>query len=115
MRAALDALLQAPVAEGGGGAGEDTEPEGQAPAPLIHLRAGPGRASVASLRDELARLDAVRRLALPAALFADWGSAELEAARQRVAVEAPYELRRYPDATRLAWLAAYVHLRGRVG
>jgi len=113
MRAALDALLQAPVAEGVGEAGEDTEPEGQAPAPLIHLRAGPGRASVASLRDELARLDVIRRLALPADLFADWTPAELEAARQRVAVEAPYELRRHPDATRLAWLAAYAHLRGR--
>jgi TnpA family transposase len=113
MRAALDALLQAPVAEGAGEAGENAEPEGQVPAPLIHLRAGPGRASVASLRDELARLDVVRRLALPADLFADWSPAELEAARQRAAVEAPYELRRHPDATRLAWLAAYAHLRGR--
>jgi TnpA family transposase len=113
MRAALDALLQAPVAEGTGEAGEDDKPEGGAPAPLIHLRAGPGRASVASLRDELARLDVVRRLALPADLFADWSPAELEVARQRVAVEAPYELRRHPDAIRLAWLAAYAHLRGR--
>ncbi|MBY0334224.1 MAG: hypothetical protein K2X49_26500 [Acetobacteraceae bacterium] len=41
-------------------------------------------------------MDAVRRLALPADLFADWSPAELEAARQRVAVEAPYELRRHP-------------------
>ncbi|MBV8613958.1 MAG: Tn3 family transposase, partial [Acetobacteraceae bacterium] len=82
-------------------------------APLIHLRGGPGRASVASLRDELARLDAVRRLGLPDGLFAEWSPAELEACRQRVAVEAPYELRRHPEATRLAWLAAYAYLRGR--
>jgi hypothetical protein len=33
--------------------------------------------------------------------------------RQRVAVEAPYELRRHPDATRHASVAAYVHMRGR--
>ena len=82
-------------------------------APLIHLRSGPGRASVASLRDELARLDTVRRLGLTDGLFADWSPAELEACRQRVAVEAPFELRRHPEATRLAWLAAYAHLRGR--
>ncbi len=28
-------------------------------------------------------------------------------------VEAPYELRRHPEATRLTWLAAFAHLRGR--
>ena len=75
-------------------------------------RSGPGRASVASLREELARLDTVRRLGLPDGLFADWSPAELEACRQRVAVEAPYELRRHSEPTRLAWLAAYAHLRG---
>ena len=33
--------------------------------------------------------------------------------RQRVVVEAPYELRRHPEANRLTWLAALAHLRGR--
>lgn len=111
MRARLDALVH-PLSPGGG-ATEDETAEGQVDAPLIHLRAGPGRAGVASLRDELARLDAVRRLGLPDGLFADWSPAELEACRQRVAVEAPFELRRHPEPTRLAWLAAYAHLRGR--
>ncbi len=111
-RARLDALLQAGSPEAADAAGSETDPETQA-APLIHLRSGPGRASVASLRDELARLDLVRRLELPDRLFADWSPAELEACRQRVAVEAPYELRRHPEATRHAWLAAYAHLRGR--
>ena len=30
-----------------------------------------------------------------------------------MAVEAPHELRRHPEATRHVWLAAYAHLRGR--
>ncbi len=106
-RAGLDALLRPPGPEGAAEAVEGRDE--QTTAPLIHLRGDPGRVSVASLRDELARLDAVRRLGL----FADWSPAELEACRQRVAVEAPYELRRHPEATRLAWLAAYAHLRGR--
>src|SRR3954468_11492376 len=83
---------------------------GRSPCPL---RAGPGRASVASLRDELARLGTIRRISLPADLFTDWSLRELEACRQRVAVEAPHELRRHPEATRHVWLAAYAHLRGR--
>jgi len=112
-RALLDALVQPPGPEEVDDAEGGAAPEGQADAPLIRLRAGPGRASVASLRDELARLGAVRRLGLPDGLFSDWSPAELEACRQRVAVEAPYELRRHPEATRLAWLAAYAHLRGR--
>ena len=39
---------------------------------------------------------------------------ELERYRRRVAAEAPYELRRHPEAARLTWLAAFVHLRGRM-
>jgi TnpA family transposase len=114
-RAGLDALLRpaGPEATGDAQQGEIEPEEGQATAPLIQLRGGPGRASVASLRDELARLEAVRRLGLPAGLFAGWSPAELEACRQRVAVEAPHELRRHTEPTRLAWRAAYAHLRGR--
>jgi TnpA family transposase len=113
MRVGLDALLQSPGPQGAAEVEDMAAPDGKSDAPLIHLRAGPGRASVASLRDELARLDTVRGLGLPDDLFADWSRNELEACRQRVAVEAPYELRRHPDATRHAWLAAYAHLRGR--
>lgn len=113
MRVGLDALLQPIGPEGAAEAEDGAPPDGRLDAPLIHLRAGPGRASVASLREELARLSVVRGLGLPADLFADWSTAELEMCRQRVAVEAPYELRRHPEATRQAWLAAYVHLRGR--
>ena len=113
MRISLDALLQPAGSEGTGNAEDGAVPDGRADAPLVHLRAGPGRASVASLRDELARLGTIRRISLPADLFTDWSLRELEACRQRVAVEAPHELRRHPEATRHVWLAAYAHLRGR--
>ncbi len=99
--------------EATGDAEDGAVPDGRVDAPLIHLRAGPGRASVASLRDELARLGAVRRIGLLADLFMEWGLQDLEACRQGVAVEAPHELRRHPDAARHVWMAAYVHLRGR--
>ena len=113
MRVSLDALLQPSGPKAAAGAEDGSLPDGRLDAPLIHLRAGPGRASVASLREELARLGMVRGIGLPDGLFADWSPAELETCRQRVAVEAPYELRRHPEATRHAWLAAYAHLRGR--
>jgi len=113
VRTRLDALLEPVNPKGAENTEDETVPEGRTDAPLIHLRAGPGRASVASLRDELARLGTIRQLDLPADLFADWSQQELEAGRQRVAVEAPHELRRHPEATRHAWLAAYAHLRGR--
>ena len=113
MRVGLDALLQPGGPEEATEAKNRTLPDGRLDAPLVQLRAGPGRASVASLREELARLGMVCGIGLPDGLFAGWSPAELETCRQRVAVEAPYELRRHPEATRQAWLAAYTHLRGR--
>ena len=113
MRVGLDALLQPGGLEEATEAENGTLPDGRLDAPPVQLRAGPGRASVASLREELARLGMVRGIGLPDGLFAGWSPAELETCRQRVAVEPPYELRRNPEATRHAWLAAYAHLRGR--
>ena len=87
MRVSLDTLLQSAGPEGTVDAEDGAMPDGRVDAPLIHLRAGPGRASVASLRDELTRLGAVRGAGLPADLFTHWGLQDLEAYRQRVAVE----------------------------
>src|ERR1700691_1203116 len=102
-RSALDALLQAPD-------GEDTSDY----APLNALRNDAGRIGINSIRGELAKLEIVRKLDLPADLFAHAQSHELELYRKRVAAEAAYELRRHPDATRLTWLAAFAYMRGRV-
>ncbi len=54
-----------------------------------------------------------RQIDLPADLFNHASPCELERCRRRVAVEAPHELRRHPDAARSAWLAAFVYLRAR--
>lgn len=110
-RAALDALLK-PAAPEQDVATND-EPDGPVPAVLTHLRSDPGEPSVISLQTELAKLDLVRKLGLPADLFGHARPHELERYRQRVAVEAPYELRRHAEPLRLTALAAFAHLRGR--
>ena len=55
----------------------------------------------------------IRAIGLPADLFAGALPHEVELYRQRVAVQPPSDLRRLPDAVRITWLAAFVHLRGR--
>ena len=69
-----------------------------APALLLRLRSDPGEPSLASVQAELAKLELVREIGLPADLFDQVLPHELERYRQRVAVEAPYELRRHPEA-----------------
>jgi TnpA family transposase len=107
----LEALLQpASGAEGRSDGGEGPE---VATAPLLRLRSDPGRPSLSGVQAELAKLELVRRIGLPADLFGQVLPHELERYRRRVAVEAPYELRRHPAAARFTRLAAFVHLRER--
>jgi TnpA family transposase len=94
-------------------AAAEDEASHQPPAVLLKLLGNPGRPSLASLQDELAKLDLLRGIALPLELFDDAVPRDLERCRRRVSVEAPYELRRHPEAARLTWLAAFVHLRVR--
>jgi TnpA family transposase len=111
-RTRLDALLRPAVAAEQTIPADD-EPDGLVPAVLMHLRSDPGGPGVNSLQAELAKLDLVRKLGLPADLFAHARSHEVERYNQRVAVEAPYELRRHAEPFRLTALAAFAHLRGR--
>jgi hypothetical protein len=65
------------------------------------------------MQDELANLELIRRIDLPADLFEHASPHDLERCRRRVSVEAPHELRRHPDSARLTWLASFVYLRAR--
>ena len=80
---------------------------------LMRLRADPGGPSVNSLQTEMAKLATIRDIGLPAHLFDGVSPHEIERYHQRVAVEAPYELRRHAVPLRLTALAAFAHLRGR--
>jgi hypothetical protein len=108
-RKRLDALLRPESIVDGS---EDTEP-GSESAVLLKLLGSPGRPSLASMQDELAKLELIRGIGLPAGLFEHSSPRDLERCRQRVSVEVPRELRRHPDAARMTWLAAFVHLRAR--
>ena len=110
-RARLEALLQPTDPESG--LAEVVEPSPSASAVINALRDDAGRASVKSVRQQMAKLDLIRRLELPPDLFDRTPTQELERYRQRVAVEAPFELRRHPEPLRLTWLAAFAYVRGR--
>lgn len=92
---------------------EDDEPPESSPALLLRLRSDPGRPNVANLEEQLARLKLARDIELPPGLFSGVLPHELERYRRRAAVEAPYEIRRHPEPSRLTLLAAFVHLRAR--
>ena len=111
IRERLDRLLR--PAEGYSDSSSPDDMLGNAPAALLKLRDNPGRSSVASMQEELAKLDLIRRIELPVDLFDHTSPRYLERCRRRVVVEAPHELRRHPDAARITWLAAFVYLRAR--
>lgn len=110
-RERLDALLRPDRADGDALAQDDAA--GSASAVLLKLRGSPGRPSLASMQDELAKLELIRQIALPADLFDRASPRDLERCRRRVSVEVPRDLRRHPDTARITWLAAFVHLRAR--
>lgn len=111
-RERLDALLRPEEVDNEARDAQE-ETAGGAPAVLLTLRGSPGRPSLTSMQNELAKLERLRRIELPAGLFDDASSRDLERCRQRVSVEVPRDLRRHPDAARLTRLAAFVYLRAR--
>ncbi|WP_295508415.1 hypothetical protein [Accumulibacter sp.] len=89
-RECLDALLRPE----GGGSEEPNQDDaiGSATAVLLKLRGSPGRPSLASMQDELAKLELIRGINLPADLFDRTSPRDLERCRQRVSVEVPRDL-----------------------
>jgi Domain of unknown function (DUF4158) len=110
-RARLEALLRP---AGNESDSPVSDPSAQpAPALLLRLRGDPGKPGLAGVQDELAKLEVIRQIELPPGLFDGMLPHELDRYRRRVSTEAPYELRRHPEAARLTWLAAFVHLHCR--
>src|SRR3954468_42443 len=89
LRARLDALL----ADDGGGTA------------FARVAADPGRVGLESLLAEIAKLDLLRGLALPAGLLRGVHPDQVKRFRRRAAVESAWELRRHPERIRLALLA----------
>ena len=94
-RCAMDALLQAPVR---------VDPEAT---PFSELRADPGRASLESVLNEIAKLRRIVALGLPEDLFAGVPPKVLQKYRRRAASEQPRELRMHPEPIRYTLMAAF--------
>lgn len=79
----------------------------------LELRRDPGRASLASALSEIAKLQRLRQLELPADLFAGLAPKVLAGYRARAVAEELFELRRHPEALRYTLAAAYCWVRQR--
>ncbi len=77
------------------------------------IKSAPGNVSLDSMMVEIAKLEAVRAVGLPADLFADVVPKVLDGWRARAVVEAPSHLRRHAQPLTVTLLAALVHRRER--
>src|SRR5450755_126078 len=80
---------------------------------LALVKASPGNVSLDTTLTEIAKLEAVRAVGLPASLFSDVTPRVLEGWRQRAMVESPSHLREHPRALRVTLLAALLWARER--
>ncbi|GAA0699904.1 Tn3 family transposase [Kitasatospora atroaurantiaca] len=99
-----------------GGEGDD-EPDGEKAAAgggrsfFTELKTDPGAPGLESLLAEVNKLQRVRRLELPADLFADVSEKLVDAWRARASKEYPANLQRMKPPARLALLATLCHVR----
>jgi hypothetical protein len=75
--------------------------------PFSHLKADPGRISLASVLKEIAKLKRIAEVQLPGDLFTDVPQKILERYRLRVATESVPELHRHPEPIRHTLTAAF--------
>ncbi|WUV44930.1 Tn3 family transposase [Nocardia vinacea] len=109
VRARLLALI-APLG-GGEEALDDDAEDGRAV--LAAIRSDPGNVSLNTMLTEIAKLEAVRAVGVPADVFADIGPKIVTGWRGRAAVESPSHLREHPVETQLTLLAALLYCRCR--
>jgi TnpA family transposase len=102
----LDALLQ-PLEEEAPAEAVPTDDDMPASTPFADLKADPGPVGLASVLQELAKLQRLTTLALPPNLFADVSPKRLQVFRARAATEPPREMRRHPAPIRYTLLAAF--------
>jgi TnpA family transposase len=108
-KAHLDALLVTAPADAA--AANAAPPEPALRSPLQRLKIGPGAISLDSLQEEIAKLQSIRALGVPADLFRTVPPGVLQHYRQRIATEPPREVRRHPKAIRYTGLAAFCQFR----
>ncbi|CAE6869060.1 Tn3 family transposase ISNpu13 [Paraburkholderia aspalathi] len=109
-RTALDRLL------GAADDGADEPGSGDTPVPereisFSHLRRDAGRVSLETLLQELAKLKAIRELALPTVTLATVPPKWLQKFRQRASVESIWDLRRHPPHIRYGLAASFCFQR----
>ena len=80
---------------------------------LGRLKADPGRAGLASLREEIAKLECINDVQLPDTLFSGVPHKVLERYRLRVSTESTDQFRRHPEPIRYTLLAAFCWQRRR--
>ncbi|MEO0887656.1 MAG: Tn3 family transposase [Cyanobacteria bacterium J06634_6] len=80
---------------------------------LSYLKTDPGRLGLKSLLKEIEKLQHIRELELPSALFNHVASKLVQQYRRRASTEPPRELRRHPPAIRYTLVAAFCWQRER--
>ena len=75
------------------------------------LKKDPGKAGLESVKTAVERLQTVREIGLPDALFKDVLPRLMQRYAKRAAVEEPFELRRHATSLRATLMAAYLRLR----
>ena len=107
---ALDELIAADDDGAGAGIGAEERPTA-AQVSFVDLKADPGRPSLDSVFREVAKLQRLRHLGLPADLFAAVSPKLVRQYRSRVATESTSELRRHPLPVRATLVSAFCLVR----
>ena len=81
---------------------------------FAQIRDDPGNVSLATVREEVAKLAAIRAIGLPSGVFAGIAPKVVAGWRDRAAMEFPSHLREdHPEEIKLTLLAALLYCRGR--